>query len=139
MDEASRIAAVDEIPADTTLLFTAREADTGEEQEAILVGLDGGVAGWLNHCQHFTHIRLDKGSGAQMRDDEIVCTNHGAMFEVDTGRCTFGPCEGAYLGVIEVTVEDGAVYLTDPDYEFVGLGPTEEEPWDLSSKSNLEF
>lgn len=139
MDEARRIAAADEVPADTTLLFTVREVDTGEEREAILVGLDGEVAGWLNHCQHFTHIRLDKGSGARMRDDEVVCTNHGAMFEVDTGRCTFGPCEGAYLDAIEVTVEDGTVYLTDPDYEFVGRGPTEKEPWDLSSKSNLEF
>lgn len=139
MDEANRIAAVDEVPADTTLLFTVREADTGEEAEAILVRLDGEVAGWLNHCQHFTHIRLDKGSGARMRGDEIVCTNHGAMFEVDTGLCTFGPCEGAYLDAIEVAVEDGAVYLTDPDYDVVGLGPTEEEPWDLSSKSNLEF
>lgn len=43
------------------------------------------VRGWLNYCRHLTHVRLDEGRGATMRGDEIVCTNHGAMFEADSG------------------------------------------------------
>jgi hypothetical protein len=74
-----------------------------------------------------------------MRNDEIVCTNHGAMFEAETGECTFGPCEGAFLDPVEVTTADGEVYLDDPDYEFVALGPIEEDAFDLSSTSNVEF
>lgn len=102
-------------------------------------GTDDAVAAWLNYCQHFTHIKLDKGGGAPVRNGEILCTNHGAMFEADTGLCTHGPCEGAYLNPLEVRVEDGEVYLDDDDYAFVGLGPTEGTLGDLSSTSNVEF
>ena len=107
-----------------------REGDDGDPN---------GVAAWLNYCQHFTHIKLDKGGGAPVRDGEILCTNHGAMFEADTGLCTHGPCEGAYLNPLDVRVEEGEVYLDDPEYAFVGLGPIERKLGDLSSTSNVEF
>ena len=161
-----RIASFAELPEEGTFLFRVEPAGDGGdvEREAILlragnggaddsVGAaaaedevtsgagegDDGVVGWLNYCQHFTHIKLDKGGGAPVRDGEIVCTNHGAMFEADTGRCTHGPCEGAYLNPLDVRVEDGEVYLDDPEYAFVGLGPLEGRPGDLSSTSNVEF
>lgn len=147
MDEDSRIAAVDDVPADSTFLFRVREDDTDEEKEAILVrvtdgdGTDevGELACWLNYCQHFTHIKLDKGSGAPMRDGEVICANHGAYFETDSGLCTYGPCEGAYLQGVDVEVAEDGVYLTDDDYAFVGVGPGERDDLDLSSKSNYEF
>lgn len=134
---AERICRVEEVPDDSTFLFTV--SDEGEEREAILVRADGEIAGWLNYCQHLTHIKLDKGSGAPMRDGEVVCANHGAMFETDTGLCTFGPCEGAYLNEVAVRVEDGDVLLDDPDFEFVRTGGIETDPVDLSSTSNVEF
>lgn len=147
--DAGRITALSDVPADSTLLFRVRD-ESGETREAILVGnraaTDGGeatagdaVSCWLNYCQHLTHIKLDKGSGAPMRDGELVCANHGAYFEADTGRCTFGPCEGAYLADLEVTVSDGDVYLTDEEYAFVGLGPLEGDDLDRTSTSNVEF
>ena len=134
-----RIAAVDAVPEEGSVLFRVQSDETGEELEAILLWADGAVVGWLNYCQHFTHIRLDKGSGAPLRNGEVVCTNHGAMFEVDSGRCTHGPCEGAYLDGLDVAVVDGDVYLDDPDYAYVGPGPIERDPGDLSSTSNVEF
>jgi len=134
-----RIAAVDEVPEDGSYLFTLRRVADSEEKEAILLKLDGGVAGWLNYCRHLTHIRLDKGSGAPIRDGEVLCANHGAMFETDTGLCTYGPCEGAYLQGVETAVRDGNVYLTDDDYEFIAPGPIERDPTDLTSRSNVEF
>jgi nitrite reductase/ring-hydroxylating ferredoxin subunit len=135
---ATPIASVDEVPPDSTLLVTLRDGD-GAEREALLVRTGDGIRAWLNYCQHLTHIRLDKGSGAVLRDGEIVCTNHGAYFESDTGLCTFGPCEGAYLTRVSVAVADGTVLLTDDDYEFVRRGPIETDPVDLSSTSNVEF
>ena len=139
MDPDRRIAPVDAVPTDTTLLATVRETESGDEREAILVREDDEVFGWLNYCQHFTHIKLDKGSGAPMRDDELVCANHGAMFEADTGMCTYGPCEDAYLQEIDVTVSDGGVYLDDDAYSFVRRGAVETDPADLTSTSNVEF
>jgi nitrite reductase/ring-hydroxylating ferredoxin subunit len=101
--------------------------------------LDNGCSTVDLDRQHFTHIKLDKGSGAPLRDGEVVCANHGAMFDIETGECTFGPCDGAFLNEIAVTVADGGVYLADDDCEYVGPGPIETDPTDLSSTSNIEF
>ena len=150
MTDEGLITSVADVPDESTFVFTVRDVDADERKEAILVRVDDGTAadggmagddvtGWLNYCQHFTHIKLDKGSGAPMRDGELVCANHGAYFESDTGRCTYGPCEGAYLTALDLTVEDGDVYLADDDYEFMATGPMESDDLDLSSKSNYEF
>lgn len=139
MGTGQRITSVENIPSDTTFLFTIRDQESGEEDEAILTQLDGEITGWLNRCMHFRHIRLDKGSGAPKRNGELVCTNHGALFKDDTGLCTHGPCEGAYLNSVKIEVRDGAVYLADDDYEFVREGGIEKDPTDLTSKSNIEF
>jgi hypothetical protein len=74
-----------------------------------------------------------------MRDGEIICANHGAYFESDSGQCTYGPCEGAFLEGIDVTAEDGDVYLTDEEYEFVATGGIETDDLDRTSTSNVEF
>ena len=139
MSSASRITSVDDVPSDTTLVYRLRPVDGEEPREAILLRDEEGVVSWLNYCQHFTHIKLDKGSGAELRNGEVICTNHGAYFEVDSGRCTYGPCEGAYLNEVEVAVDDGDVVLVDDNYEFVGTGEIETAPDDLVSKSNHEF
>ena len=136
MDEDSRIADVSEVPADSTLLFTVR--DGFDEREAVLTRTAAGkVTAYENYCQHWTDVRLDKGSGATKRDGELVCGKHGALFEDDSGACTYGPCEGAVLQDVEVTVEDGGVYLADDDYEFVEMGSSME--YDLSSNRSLGF
>ena len=116
--------------------------DDDDVREAILLRLasengdEGEVVCWLNYCQHMTHIKLDKGSSAPVRDGEVICANHGALFAADSGQCTYGPCEGAFLNEIDVAVVKGGVYLADEDYEYVGEGPVETDD-DLSSSSNV--
>lgn len=139
MGTGQRVTSVENVPSDTTFLFTVLDEESGEEDEVILTRLGGEVTGWLNRCMHFRHIRLDKGSGAPKRNGELVCANHGALFEDDTGLCTHGPCEGAYLNPVEIEIRDGAVYLVDDTYEFVREGGIEKDPTDLTSKSNIEF
>jgi len=135
MDEDSRIAAVEDVPEDGSFLFTVREGfDTSE---AILVALADGVVAFENYCPHWTDVRLDTGSGATVREDELVCEKHGATFERDSGSCTFGPCEGAVLEVVETTVKDGEVYLTDDRYEFENRGSSGDH--DLSSGGRIGF
>jgi len=135
MDEESRIAAVDDVPAGGSFLFTLR--DGFDTEEAILVALADGIVAFENYCPHWRDIRLDKGSGATMREGEIVCEKHGATFESDSGFCTFGPCEGATLSEVDIAVEDGDVYLTDDRYEFDGQGPSGDH--DLSSRGRIGF
>jgi nitrite reductase/ring-hydroxylating ferredoxin subunit len=124
-----RIADIEEVPEDSTLLFTVREGF--DEREVVLVRLNGGIAAWRNFCPHWTDVRLDKGSGAEFRGGELVCTRHGATFEPDSGHCTYGPCEGSYLEEVDIEVRDGGVYLAEDDYEFDHVGPKSDR--DLSS------
>jgi nitrite reductase/ring-hydroxylating ferredoxin subunit len=133
------MANVADVPESGSLLVTLRRSETGEREEGILLRTGEEVRCWRNYCQHLTHVRLDKGDGVPTRNGELVCTNHGAMFDVDTGHCTYGPCEGAYLDAVEVAVEDGAVCLVDDAYEFVSVGGMERDPTDLASTSNVEF
>ncbi|WP_049890346.1 Rieske (2Fe-2S) protein [Natronorubrum sulfidifaciens] len=142
MDASQRITALEAVSTDSTVLFRVTNA-ADELREAVLVANESGdsepdLACWLNYCQHLTHIKIDKGSGAPMRDGELVCANHGAYFDADSGVCTYGPCEGAYLTGLEVTVADEAVYLTDDDYTYVGDGPIDDDD-DLTSTSNVKI
>jgi len=130
-DEDDGIAVPDDMTEDDDVreaILLRSATDDGDPADDIVC--------WLNYCQHMTHIKLDKGTGAPVRDGEVVCVNHGALFAADSGECTYGPCKGAFLNEIEVQVAEGGVYLDDDDYEYVGEGPVETDD-DLSSSSNV--
>ncbi|TSD09526.1 Rieske (2Fe-2S) protein [Haloglomus irregulare] len=136
VSDDQRICDAEDVPEAGTFLFTYR--DGFDVEEALLVRLGGGddeagIACWKNYCQHWTDVRLDKGDGARVRDGELWCNKHAATFRPDDGVCTYGPCEGAVLDEVEVTVHDEGVYLTDDRYEFDGLGPDGDR--DLSTGS----
>lgn len=138
-DSSESITDVQSIPEDSTQVFVVYDRKIESKAEAILLRLADGPTAWLNYCQHFTHIKLDKGSGAEMRNEEIVCTNHGAYFESDTGYCNHGPCEGAYLTEVPVVVNDGVVCVDSDRFVFRRLGAIEADEADLTSKSNRKF
>jgi len=82
------------------------------------------VRAYANHCPHAgfplnssPHGFLAPGASL------ILCSMHGALFEIETGRCVSGPCEGLGLRALPVRVEHGYVMLE----EAVPL----EEPADL--------
>ena len=136
MDEDRRIVDADAVTTDDTVVFTAKSGF--ETTEGLLTRLgDDTVVAYTNYCPHWQDVRLDKGSGATVRDGELVCGKHGAMFETTTGYCDFGPCEGAVLDTFEVTVADGGVYLTDDAWDSAEPGLSEER--DLSSRSRIDF
>lgn len=139
MDSKQRIAASADIPDDDTFLITVRESKTGTTKEGVLIRNAAGITGWLNYCQHMLDVKLDRGSGAVIRDDEIVCTTHGAMFDTKSGECTYGPCKGAYLTSLAIAEQNGSVYLTDSEYEFVETGPIESTERYATSTTNIEF
>ncbi|WP_144902401.1 Rieske (2Fe-2S) protein [Halobellus captivus] len=136
MNEERRIVAADEVTAEETVVFTAKSGF--ETTEGLLTRLDdGSVAAFTNYCPHWRDVRLDKGSSALVRNGEIVCQKHGATFERESGVCDFGPCEGAVLDTFAVTVENGAVYLTDDEWDSAAEGLSEER--DLSSGGRIDF
>ncbi len=72
----------------------------GERTSAFLVhGRDGLWRCFVNLCPHVPVYGLDFGDGEVIdgRDGLIVCANHGARFEPESGVCVFGPCRGDRL------------------------------------------
>lgn len=63
---------------------------------------------YLNDCPHVP------GSPMAWRRDEylsgdasrIVCSGHGAQFDIASGRCTLGPCLGQSLAPVDLEVDD---------------------------------
>jgi len=41
----------------------------------------------------------------------ILCTGHGAEFEIATGECLRGPCPGQSLAALPVRVVEGLIYV----------------------------
>ncbi|MFB6168473.1 MAG: Rieske (2Fe-2S) protein [Haloferacaceae archaeon] len=136
------IAPVADVPTDGTLLFTMRACDGDAEGDGTIEVVlsrrdDDEVVAYRNYCKHWTDVRLDTGSGAAVRDDELVCQRHGATFDREDGVCTYGPCEGAVLDRVAVRVVDGTVHLADDGVEFLSRGG--DEGRDLSSGSRIGF
>jgi nitrite reductase/ring-hydroxylating ferredoxin subunit len=67
---------------------------------------------YTNVCPH-EGVWLNFGEG-QFLDESgarLKCGRHGAKFEIETGLCIEGPCEGKTLESIAVVVIDGEVCL----------------------------
>jgi len=138
MDEAARVADAEDVVEGETLLFTVRD-DEGELEEAFCTRLsDGTIVAYRNYCQHWTDVRLDGGDGARVTNGEVWCQKHGATFQLDTGYCDFGPCEGSVMEDVEVTVADGGVYVDDEEYTFGQLGPSGVDRGD-GGDSRIDF
>ena len=70
------------------------------------------VFAYRNFCPHYG-APLDWRPHAFLsyNKDQILCSMHGALFNIDDGICTEGPCPGQSLTTIKVKVAEGAVYL----------------------------
>jgi nitrite reductase/ring-hydroxylating ferredoxin subunit len=68
--------------------------------------------GYVNVCTH-EGIWLNVGSGTFFDTDRksLRCGRHGARFEIDTGICVDGPCQGASLEPVALAVIQGEVCL----------------------------
>lgn len=75
------------------------------------------VRGWLDACPHVDGAPLAWRKDAYLSADgsSIVCYGHGAVFDIDTGVCTKGPCVGQALRPVEVhSDEEGVLWLDSP-------------------------
>jgi len=67
---------------------------------------------WLNDCPH-NHRPLEFMQDRFLSADggHIVCYAHSAHFDIRTGACFAGPCEGDRLIPVRSRVADGAVWI----------------------------
>jgi nitrite reductase/ring-hydroxylating ferredoxin subunit len=87
------------------------EAEDGR-REIFVVRRLGHVFGYENSCPH-------KGTTLDFMPDQfltrdrrhLLCSTHGALFEISTGLCIYGPCHGRSLKALPVAVREGRVVL----------------------------
>ncbi|MFN3627936.1 MAG: Rieske (2Fe-2S) protein, partial [Parvibaculum sp.] len=84
-------------------------------RDIFLVRRDVAVFAYVNRCPH-ANQRLDARPGRFLTMDEtqIICGGHAALFRIEDGFCTSGPCAGQHLEAIAVEVVDGVVRVA-PD------------------------
>lgn len=86
----------------------------GRGRDTVFVVRNGArVRAWVNACPHIDGAPLAwrKDAYLSAAKDAIVCYGHGAIFDIDTGRCVSGPCEGEILESVPLRVADGAISL----------------------------
>lgn len=81
--------------------------------ERVVVAKRGArVSAFQNRCPHAGYP-LQRVDGRVIVQEErfIVCGVHGASFDVETGACVGGPCNGEGLTPVAVTVCDGELRI----------------------------
>ena len=74
------------------------------------------VYAYQNFCAHVGHPLNWKPDSFLTKDEAaIICASHGAMYEIETGRCLAGPCKGRSLRPIQAEIRHGVIYVRGPD------------------------
>ncbi len=91
---------------------------SGMRGDGLVIRHKGQLHAFKNVCRH-QPLPLDYGDGEFLTDDKayLLCRNHGALFEPDTGFCVSGPCAGATLFQYPVKECDGKILITIPHQE----------------------
>ena len=94
------------------ITFTFRD-EHGILSDGFLIRYNGELRAFRNQCRH-QPLSLDYGDGDFFTEqgDLLLCRNHGALFEPDSGKCVAGPCAGACLHRLDITEKNGDVFLT---------------------------
>ena len=73
------------------------------------------VFAYQNYCVHVGHPLNWMPDGFLTKDkSNIICSSHGALYEIDSGLCVAGPCMGKKLHPVEVRVEKGEIIVRGP-------------------------
>jgi nitrite reductase/ring-hydroxylating ferredoxin subunit len=69
---------------------------------------------YVNSCPHIG-LPLNWNPDQFLTEDgsRIICANHGAEFTIDEGYCLSGPCRGAWLERVPVTIEAGMIQVPE--------------------------
>ena len=85
-----------------------------ERFDMFVVRRGDSVVAYVNECPHaFTPLETWPDKFLTLAEDEIICSTHGALFNIGDGLCTSGPCTGKTLISIPVAVENGMVIISN--------------------------
>lgn len=84
--------------------------------EVILVRRDGQVYAWQNLCPHLgINLEFHPDEFMDCEQHYLICSNHGALFQVEDGLCVSGPCQGEHLQPVAIRLVDQQILLAEAD------------------------
>ena len=80
--------------------------------DLLAVNKHGKVHVYYNQCPHL-RLPLEWQTDQFLNDDYslIQCATHGALFDIVSGRCVYGPCQGQSLQQVENAIADNIIYV----------------------------
>lgn len=73
------------------------------------------VFAYQNYCMHVGHPLNWKPDSFLTKDGaNIICSSHGAVYEIATGECIGGPCPGKKLRSLPTEIREGVIYVRGP-------------------------
>lgn len=67
---------------------------------------------YTNVCPHAgTPLNMDEGQFMEKTGRYLMCHTHGALFQFEDGLCVAGPCNGASLTTVEISVKNGNIIV----------------------------
>lgn len=106
----NKICMMEDIPEREARAFEDIDGET-----IFITQRDGCFYAYQNLCPHLqTELEFLENKFLDGDQEFIECSTHGALFEVETGLCISGPCQGASLNKVEIKVHsDGGIYLNN--------------------------
>ena len=85
--------------------------------EGFFVRSDGAIYAYRNSCPH-TGAPLDwtPDNFLDMDGALIQCAVHGALFQIDTGLCVYGPCVNQRLEALPIEISEGRILLSEVEF-----------------------
>jgi nitrite reductase/ring-hydroxylating ferredoxin subunit len=81
-------------------------------KEIILVCRDKQIFAYLNRCPHmYLPLNMAPNKFLDYEGQYLQCSNHMALFEIESGDCISGPCMGKSLRQLPIELRQGNIYL----------------------------
>lgn len=91
------------------------EYEIDQPREGFIVRRGEGLFAYRNICPHAgNRLNWKPDAFLSKKRDLILCSVHGAIFDIGTGHCVDGPCPGRSLSPLRVELEKGRV-VVHPD------------------------
>lgn len=122
-DDRRREKWLSKVPAPNTFLCNTQDialpgakgftfGDGLDRFEMFVVRAENGIFAYVNACPHaFTTLETFDDRFLTRAQDQILCTTHGALFDLEDGFCTSGPCAGKNLVPLTLKFEGEKIKL----------------------------
>ncbi len=86
-----------------------------KERRVFIVKKDAQVFAYENKCPHAgINLEWQDNQFLDTEEQRIQCSVHGALFEIQSGQCVSGPCNGESLTSLKTEIDSaGNIILLD--------------------------